>query len=246
MSKANEIVPINQGLAALRDWNNLGEIVQANMGGQTVDFGALESIRVPSGGAPVFVTENEIDGIETAKEFEGLLCWFNDVRAWWSQPFDEGGGGTQPSCMSNDLLEGVGDNTICNPDDAVEDTHECKKCPNNRFGPNAVDNGGNWCKETREMFVLRQDKPDVVFPSVLRAPPTSLRPIKRYMMGLAARGIPYFGAMHRFSLESATNPAGIAYSTIRMSLVRKLEKEEIESLQGYAEMMRETFSTQQT
>ena len=94
------------------------------------------------------------------------------------------------------------------------------------------------------MFVLRLDKPEVVFPSVLRAPPTSLKPVRRYMMGLAARGVPYFAALHKFSLEPATNPAGISYSTIRMSFVRKLEDAEIESLKGYAEMMKQTFGSQ--
>lgn len=238
--KKNELVPVHRELIALHDWENLSEIVSANIGDQPIGSGSLEAIKVPSGGAPVFVTENEIDGIETVKEFEGLLCWFSDVRTWWSTAIDEGGGGDLPSCTSRDMTRGQGSNTG-NEDD--NGSHVCRECPNNRFGPNSVDTN-NWCKETREMFVLRLDKPEVIFPSVLRAPPTSLKPIKRYMMGLAARGIPYFAALHKFSLEPATNAAGINYSTIRISFERRLEDEEIEALKGYAANMKETFGNQ--
>lgn len=227
---------VHTELAALADVSGLGEVMRANVGDQGVSLSALETIKVPSGNTPAFVTENEVDGIETVKEFEAVLCWWQDVRLWWATSADERDSATPepPSCQSRDLRTGVGDNGT------GDGEHECASCPQNRFGSATIESD-HYCKEMRQLFVLRKDRPEVVFPSLLRIPPTSLKPVRRYMMALATRGLPYYAVLHKFTLTPAKNAKGIDYSTVKMSMVRKLEPEEIQAVVGYAGAMKEAF-----
>lgn len=223
---------ITTELAALRDTEALAEVMRANMGesGVGASMSALEKIKVPSGDVPVYVTEDEIDGVNSIKEFEAAVCWFVDRRLWWEESMEDGGGGSPPNCVSTDLRTGVG-----------QPGGDCAACPHNRFG-SAPDESLPWCQERRQMFLLRTENKDTVFPSVLSIPPTSLKSVRRYMMSLAGRGLAYFAALHRFSLDTAKNAKGQTYATVKMSLGRRLEPGEVAALKGYAETMTATFT----
>ena len=255
MTKQEEtqLVPITESLAALRDLSGMQEIISQNLAGGGASIGALGTIKCPSGGAPVFVTENELDGVDSIKEFDALVCWFADRRNWWEHDMDDGDR-QRPDCSSLDAKTGRGDPLQTGTGDPHTQhgetfgdgpVHTCATCPHNRFGK-APDDSMPWCKESRQMFLVRMDQPDVIFPSVLRAPATSLRNLRRYMFALAARGVPYLGAVHKFSLEPAKSEGGIDYSRIKMSFVRRLDADEVEKFGAYAESMRETFAAAAT
>ena len=234
--KKNAIVPVTETFLALKDTTTLTEVVEANMSGRSARWTDLERIKIPSGGAPVYMIEDALDGISTCQDFEAVMVWYNDSRTWWAESIEDGGAGNPPACTSEDLHYGDGYNT--RPDELGR--HECRICPNNRFGAAPIDTD-NWCKESRQMFLMRLEKEDSFFPSVLVAPPTSLKPIQKYMMAITSRAIPFYGAVHKFSLTPEKNAQGIDYASIKIGFVRRLEPSEVDAVKNYASAMKPTF-----
>ena len=100
--------------------------------------------------------------------------------------------------------------------------------------------GGQVCKQTRMMFLLR---PDSLLPTVLAAPPTSLKPIRAYFLRLAGQAVPFYTVISRFTLEKAKSGTGIEYSRIVPSVGARLSAEEVAQVKKYAEGFRATFET---
>ena len=61
------------------------------------------------------------------------------------------------------------------------------------------------------------------------------------MRAITRRAIPFYGAVHRFSLTPEKNAQGIDYASIKISFVRKLEPAEVDALKDYASAMKPTF-----
>ena len=239
--KANALALTTQ-FPALDKHEVLAEVVAANFsGGTTASWADLERIKVGSGGAPCFVTEDEIDGAGVIEDFEAIVCWYRDGRSWWMYPIDwkgevEGGRSTFPACSSDDGVHADGDNGF----GAVD----CNACPNNRFGKRpGPDIEGNFCRAHRTIFLLREGRDEVLFPSVLVAPPTSLKPISKYMTALATRGIPFYACVHRFTLVEAQNSEGTKYSKIKLEKVRKITDEEVKKVRAFAEAVQPAFES---
>ena len=229
---------------AIQSAASIGAAVAANFeDGEQAAWTDLERIKVGTGGAQIYMFEDEIDGSSTEESFEAIILWTRLERAWWKYPNDfkgemsEGEEKTKnPSCRSDNCETGTGDNGF--------GQRECSECPNNRFdSPGEPVIPGNYCKNTRKIFLLREDRPDVLFPSVLICPPTSLKPVKSYMSALAGRGLPYFHCIHRFVTTPDQNPAGDKYTKVKIEFVRKITEAEIEMVSKFTEAVQPAFQS---
>jgi len=239
--KETGVVAIGDQFTALASVDNLKEVVLANFGTRAATWTDLERIRVGAGGVLTYQVEDEIDGVSGVDEFEALICWWKDQRVWWKTPIGtKGAENGPPNCVSNDLVLGAGVNGFAEPGVPIS----CDTCPNNRFGKNpapAIED--NWCKDTRMLFLLRPEKKDAIFPSVLIVPPGSLKPVQKYLMALTSRGLPYFATVHKFTLTGDVSQGGFKYSKVKIDFVRKLEADEVKLVQGFAHAVQPAFET---
>src|SRR5271154_7418952 len=98
--KKNELalVPIADYAILAESPENMRAIVQDNLGNGTLSPFDLEQIKVPTGGATLWDR-----GDEPAKEVQGIVVYFRDMRSWWEQSFDEKqGANSPPDCQSQD------------------------------------------------------------------------------------------------------------------------------------------------
>lgn len=190
---------VNQQLAELP---KVSALVRENLGDGGMTPLDLTRIRVPAGGGLAWEYPTA-DGIEPRASFEGVILSRQNARAYWATPLDQGAGNAPPDCRSNDAEYGVGD-----------PGGDCKRCPMAQWGSKEGSNA-QACKALTLLYVL---VPGEGLPVVVVAPPTSLRPVKDYMLRLTSAGTPYWGCVTRFSLVKTKNTGGIAYS--RMDLTR--------------------------
>lgn len=185
--------------------------------GQIGEFD-LQRLRVPTGGGAAWQIET-LNGPESRKYVEGVVVARKNARAWWSKPLDEGGGSQPPDCSSHDGVTGEG-----TPAGQKFGTYLCADCPLSKFG-SATKNGqpqrGQACKQSTLLFLMQ---PDDILPTVLVAPPTSIKPIKQYFLRLLNNRIPYWQVRLRFKLEQTSNAGGIKYSRIAPYIEGKIEE----------------------
>lgn len=236
-SQSTAVVPINKSFRALANVSGLKELVAANLGQRECSLFDLERMKMPPGEAPgLFMVTDEVVGDHTVESFEGIVVFYKDARAYWEKTFDETGGGNPPDCDSDDLHTGHG-----NIGDGKTE-RSCRGCPMNEWGSAKKGNKrGKACRQMVVLFVLRTDKNQALFPSVVVAGPGSLKSINRYFLGLTDRGIAYYKAMHRFSLKKETNADGIKYWSLDMKLARELNEEETTAARGYSASMESSF-----
>jgi hypothetical protein len=188
------------------DTGELAELVQENLGGETLSAGDLTRVPIPAGGATTFVIPT-IDGEIETKEIEGIIIFTQLTRAYWPLSFDETGGGTPPECASFDGLTGMG-----NPGG------NCLKCPLKEF--NSGDKGRPACQEKRQIFLFQKDD---FLPTLIAAPAGSLKNAKQYLTGLTARRMFSHQVYTRLTLERDKNQDGIAYSKLVFQKIGEVE-----------------------
>lgn len=218
----NHLATLPQAAAVLAE--NLGD------GGMTPQD--LTRIRIPSGGgiAWEYPTAN---GPEPRASFDGVILHRQQTRAYWDTPLDEGDGNTPPDCRSNDAVFGVG-----------IPGGQCDVCPLSQFGSKLNRDGspgaGQACKALTLLYVM---VPGELLPVVVVAPPTSLKPLKNYMIQLTSKGIRYWSAITRFGLETTKNAGGIKYSRVALSLVEPLGEAEAAALADARAQMAPLFGS---
>jgi hypothetical protein len=164
----------------------------------TFDMSAwdLPRIKVPTGGVTTWqwMTPN---GPVAAEHISGILIYFKEGRDFWPEVYGQGdAGNVPPSCSSIDGRVGVG-----NPGGP------CNVCPWNQWGsrktidPSNPDSQAKACRHTARLFIAQ---PNQTIPCLVIAPPTSLKPIRRYAMGLAGMGYFYFGVESYLGLTPIT------------------------------------------
>ena len=80
------------------------------------------------------------------------------------------------------------------------------------------------------LFLLRASD---LLPIVIQAPSTSLQPIKKYLLRLANKSLPYWSVITSLSLEKGSNGAGIAFSRIVPNSAGPVPEEQRELLAEY-------------
>lgn len=236
------------------DPQELQEALAVNSGGQRINPFDLDVVKVPSAGMTIW-TIPDITGEINDKALEGIVILQRTVRSWWEASIEDSGGGSPPSCSSQDGIWGTG-TPAGHPDltdasgqafgyemfDADGNAvgrpsgqrYACEACPLARFG-SSPKGGGQACKQNRLLFLLT---PESSLPLVLKVPPSSLKPIQSFMLRLSGKGIPYYGAVLSFGLVKRQNAAKIDYSEIVPSFVSKLSTEETARMKAVHESLK--------
>lgn len=210
------------------DPERLTDIISLNLGGKTVTAFKLERIRIPDGKSD-FWTVPTPEGSDAKKIVEGIVVHKKDMRAWWP---DLDPSGKPPMCKSDDARQGLGCRTVGEhfPNDPADKLHDCETCKFSQFESDPKGGKGQWCKEMRAIFLLRED---TFLPTVMFLPPTSLGPFDDYLLRLATYGIPYNSVVIKFGLEKEKNAKGDAYNKVSLTQSRRLSDEEYERVKSY-------------
>jgi hypothetical protein len=208
------------GYPVLRD--DAGDAILAmreNLGGTEISPFDLDVVSVPAGGGTSWLVPG-LAGEEDAKAIEGILVHHQPVRSFWRTAFDESGGGTPPDCSSRDGRVGLGD-----------PGGECARCPMNAWGSGGKGNGrAKACQERHLLFVIRQGE---FMPLLVNVPPSSLGAVKKLLLRLASKGVPYWSVILALGLSRDKNADGIAYSKVSPTLVGTLPPADLQWLARY-------------
>jgi hypothetical protein len=208
------------------DPTELREIIRENVGDQLSRLD-LPTVRVPTAGGTSW-TVPDVAGEATEKTLRGIAIYQTVARGYWAESFDNSGGGTPPSCYSNDGRTGVG-----------RPGGECKKCPLNQWGSDPRGGNGKAFREMRLIFMLREN---TVLPMVVVMPPTSIKQAREYFTGLAMRPLHYFGVMTEIGLSQERNKTGIKYSKATFKMVEEFKPEQVARLKAYREALLPTVA----
>lgn len=191
-------------------------LVKENMGDEPLNLADLDRVKMPSGGGSSWSVPS-IDGEQNAAEFEGVLIHHHAARVYWDKPMDESAG-QPPACSSRDGATGEG-----NP------SGFCHACPLAKF-KSGRDGIRPACTEMRVVYVLMNDR---TLPIRMTLPPTSIRPLRQYMLALTGASLPFWMVTTKISLDKAKSAKGIAYSTAKLRIGRKLIDSEVEAVREY-------------
>lgn len=196
---------------------DVADMLLAASGGQRLSPFDLDVIKVPSGqGAPLWTVQT-IEGEDAVKSLEGIAILQRTVRSYWRTSLEESGGGSPPDCSSQDGQVGRGD-----------PGGDCIDCPMAEFGTDARGRG-QACKQNALLFLLR---PDSVVPMVLEVPPSSIKPVRNFILRMSGQGIQPFGAVLSFSLQKVKKGGSPDYFEVVPSLVRRLDDAELTKIRA--------------
>jgi hypothetical protein len=195
---------------------NAIQLINENLGGEQLSPLDLERIRVPAGGVPVW-TIPTVEGEQHEEEFVGIVLKTKTTRQMWRTPFGDGEK-APPDCVSEDGMSGVGD-----------PGGPCLGCAYNQWGsiklidPSEKDTKKKACQEKRMIYTILEGQ---ILPHVVVAPAMSLKPSRKYLVGMTSATKRLHSVYTRFSLERGTNPKGIDYCKIIMNKVGDVEHPE--------------------
>lgn len=207
--------------------SDINAIIKTNVGPSGINIGNLTRIKMPTGGGLKW-TVPSIRGEQNLEELEGIIIHQRDTRAYWEKNIDEGGGGQPPDCASEDGYTGVG-----------KPGGNCAECPMNKWGTEKKAGRGKACKELKIVYVLPKGRQ--FLPYVFILPPTSLKPMQNYFLGLASEGIRSDTVRTRFRLKEAVNQGGTKYAQVDPRLPEKdaeLTPDEVEAIRAYVAAVR--------
>lgn len=202
--------------------DEIRDLMSSAVGSQGIGQFDLPRVRIPGSGGIAWEMPS-VGKPVVAQEFDAVILGFVDQRAWWEQKYGQGDSASAPpDCYSLDLVHGQGMMAEKVPG------HLCAQCPMSQFGSAVRDNGepgrGQACKQVRFVYALR---PDDLVPMLVALPPTSLKPVRAYLLALLnAEKRSAWGVVTRFGLEKTSNADGVAYSRVSLSMVRTLEPDE--------------------
>lgn len=220
MSKGEvAVVPVGEYAVLKHDPAEIREVIEANIGNEGVTDFDLQRVTVPAGGALHWSIER-LDGEDSVKTIVGVIIAARTVRAFWSRPLEESGGGTPPDCTSSDGLVGEG-----------TPGGDCRECPYAQWGSDPKGGRGQACKQMRPLFLL---EPESLLPIVVVVPPTSLKALRSYMLTLASSALPYYKVVTELGLARERNADGIEYARIVPKLAERLTSEQAAQMKAYA------------
>jgi hypothetical protein len=212
--------------ALTRSPSEIHAIIETNVGPSGINMSNLTRIKIPTGGGAKWNVPS-IRGEQTIEELEGIIIHQRDARAYWEKNIDEGGGGQPPDCVSEGGYNGIGD-----PGGA------CAECKFNVWGSEKKVGRGKACKELKIIYFLPKGK--AFLPYVFILPPTSIKPISTYFLGLASEAIRCDSVCTVLKLKETTNQAGIKYAQVDPRLAKdgELSDAEIQVVRAYVAAIR--------
>lgn len=229
MSKETALVKLEDSFPILS--SGVGEALEAleaNLGGQALSAFELPRAKVPSGGGSAWEID-AMDETDVAKTLRGIIVMHRLVRSYWEAGIDEGGGGSPPDCFSDDSINGQG-----------APGGSCGTCPLAKFGsakprPGASAARGQACQQRHQIFMVAEGE---MLPFLVSLPPSSLGPMKRFMLRQVSKRTPYDTFIVELGLDQGTNRDGIKYSKVKPKMVSKLSKDEIAAVRVYSAKIR--------
>jgi hypothetical protein len=209
MTAALQLPEASPYAAVKLEMNDAVDLVRGAIqsGVSSFDF---DRVKVPAGGGTTWEIPS-LSGDESAKELTGVIVGLASKKAYWKESMEDSGGGSPPSCRSEDGMMGVGD-----------PGGSCARCPFNQFG-SSEKGEGKACKDTTHILLIREGS---ILPVLLSVPPTSIRPVRSFLLRAAGQGIGKHAMEVSFTLERAQAGKGQTYSRIKPGLSRQLSEEE--------------------
>jgi hypothetical protein len=169
----------------------------------------LPRIKINSGTALWLIPD--LSGDKTAPSITGVVVEARDTRVYYAT---KDAGNVPPDCSSTDAKTGVG-----------KPGGDCASCPLAQYDSAPDGGAGQACKQVKQLFMVRGAS---MLPEVVSLPPTSQKAIRKFFLGLATQGIPYYKCIVRIDLEKAQNAAGKVYGKAVLIFDRMLNPAEIE------------------
>lgn len=209
------------GYPVLFGGGDVTEALRENLAGERLNWSDLERVAVPAGGGLFWAVGDE----PPTRNLDGIIVATGLVRSYWASGLEDNGGSSPPDCFSPDSITGIG-----------TPGGSCEVCPLAQFG-SAVKNGkegrGQACKQMRQIYLLREGS---ALPTLLVIPPSSIKSIKGYLLGLASKqGLRYSQVVTRFTLTEEKNADGIKFGMVKASTLGKLTAEQAASVRSYGE-----------
>lgn len=209
----------------------------------------LTKVKVPSGGMGAFAIEG-LNGDTFEPTLDVVVAFAQaNQRAWYSQAFEDSGGGTAPDCASHDGVTGFGQRTHETAAQAQEayDTDErmplsfgdCTGCPWDEWESAAGPSKGKACAEQTNLYFFAGKQ---LLPMMMVIPPTSVRVFRDYAINLMKYGLVASQVVTRISLEVETNPSGVDYSKLVLTCVSAVPDDRMADCSAMSALLRETFT----
>lgn len=205
------------------------ELLAENVGDEeALTFSDLTRVTVPPGGALTWAIPDLEEGEIRVKEITGIVLKWETSRAYWENPEVTG---NAPDCSSRDGKTPVPGGWFAADGDLAEENpgNACKDCPMNQFG-SATKGQGKACKESKLLYVAEEGS---ALPTIVSVPPTSLRPLKTFLVQLATgkAKAKYTDVEIALGLKQAES-GGQKYSVILPRMVRVLDPAERKLARG--------------
>jgi hypothetical protein len=218
--------------------DELRDIVQENLAGQTIGEFDLDRIKMPAGGGTSWEVPG-LEGTETKKEIFGVVLLHKESRSFWKEEYS--GGSQPPDCSSPDaqFAPPTGEPGVATPKDG-RGFYICEQCPNAQFGTAKDGDGpGQACKQTRQLFFLT---PESIIPLIISLPPTSVKPARQYFLRLASHGVKASSVVTKITLVKDKNQGGIDYSKAEFAMAGRVDAEAALRISAYADELRPVFA----
>jgi hypothetical protein len=122
---------------------------------------------VPAGGGTTFSVPT-LDGEQDMKELVGIIAFVQPGRSWWQVSMEESGGGSAPDCSSTDGVTGT-----------KSETARLQVTTSSAAPARAA-------ARTARRRVVCSAPAGRRAATVISVPPTSLKPLKSYLMRLTS------------------------------------------------------------
>lgn len=193
------------------DPQELHEIMEANAGASGFSILDLDRIKIPAGGGTTWEVPT-LDGNDARKELFGVIVAKKEEKNYWELGLDEKSENSPPDCHSDDMVNGIG-----------MPGGVCATCAFNQFG-SAKKGKGKACRDENMLFLLLEGR---TLPVVVKAAPSSLEPVRKYMLRLTSQSHAYYGVMTKLTLEKEGGSGGPpVHSVIIPQFVQALSADE--------------------
>jgi len=206
----------------------VNRLFERNLGDEKLTASDFQRISVPTQGNTLWMIQTA-EGQQGVKDITGIILFKNTNRSFWEKEMGSGENAA-PDCQSFDGLCGKLRDGYPKLDIGSDygPGGVCEYCKMNKWGSGK--NGGKACREFRCLYMLREND---ILPVIVKAPATSLRPLKDYFVKLLNAGIDYSGVITKLELTEEKNKAGTKYSIIKPSMVGLLDPESLKKVEVF-------------
>lgn len=189
------------------------EAFQANIGDEDISIFDLAQIKVPGSGGTTWEVEGLVE-TESVRDLRGVILAILTRRAYYESSYDDTGGGTAPDCASSDGKTGRG---LYGVGSESHPSGSCEDCDMNEWTDDGKGKQRKPCTEQRLLVFLREGS---ILPMIIQVPPTSLKPLKQFMIKMVSSGVPYHRAVANIALKKVDGKQ--PYSVLVFTLDAKI------------------------